>query len=226
MTDAVLSPLVPTNLPAPLAALVGREAELAAIEEALGRDRRVAIVPSGSAWRLGGVGASALALAHGQRAALGHAYPGGVFRLEASGKPADAMARLAAELEGIGSPAMRGVLDEEPLDASIEDLARAARAAMAAERAPSLLILDDVDDGGWAELLPAGEVRVLMTARDDRFAFKRRVAVGPLAPAAAGDLARAVGGRPRDGADRLAIESLAGRELYGCPLAVELAARW
>ncbi len=227
ISDRSRPPLVPTNLPAASAPLVGRDAEIGAVEEALARDARVAIVPAaGASWRLGGAGASALALAFAQRAARARAFPGGVYRIDASGPPAAAMARLAADLEVIGSPAMRGVLDEEPLDASIDDLCRAARAAMLAERARSLLVLDDVDDPGWAEVLPAGEVRVLSTVRDDRFAFRRRVTVGPLSAAAAGELARAIGGRPRDGADRLALESLAGHDLRWCPLALELAARW
>lgn len=193
------------------------------MEEALLQHRRLTLLPAGKA-RLGGAGTTSLALACAHRLAGTRAYPGGVWWVPAAGRPEDALGRLAADLRRLALPAVREALDEEPVDAPADDLARAVRRALQAGREASLLVLDDVDAEGWLDHLPLGEARVLSTTRDERFAFRRKLAVAPLPGGLAADLARALGARPRDAADRHALESLAGRELGGLPLAVELAA--
>jgi tetratricopeptide (TPR) repeat protein len=219
------SPPVPHNLLLRRAEVLGRDAEIAALDEALRRSLRASLVAAVPA-PLGGLGTTALALGYARRAVASRAYPGGVFFLHAAGRPAEALARLAPDLRSLGSPSARAALDLEPPSAPAEDAARAVKQALQAQREPSLLILDDVDTAGLAERLPLGEVRVLSTVRDERLAFRRKVAVGPLAPAVAADRARELGARPRDGSDRLALEGLVERELAGVPLAVEMAARY
>jgi tetratricopeptide (TPR) repeat protein len=215
----------PHNLLLRRADVLGRNAEIAALDEALRRDRRVSLIAAAPA-PLGGFGTTALALGYARRAVASRAYPGGVFFLHAAGRAAEALARLAPDLRHHGSASTRAALDLEPSSAPAEDAARAVKQALQAQREPSLLVLDDVDAAGLADRLPLGEVRVLSTVRDERHAFRRKVAVGPLAPAAAADRARELGARPRDGSDRLALEGLVARELGGVPLAVELAARY
>lgn len=224
-SDRVNPSSVPHNLPARQVEVLGRDREIAAVDEALRRDRRVTILPA-EPLRYGGIGASALALSYARRALLSRAYPAGVFWLHAGGRPAEALARLSHDLRVLGSDRVREQLDEEPLDAPIEDVARAVRLALQAPREASLLVIDDVDADGWPDRLPLGEVRVIMTTSEERFAFRRRVALGPLPGPVAADQARALGARPRDAADRIALEGLAARELGGVPLAVELAARY
>jgi tetratricopeptide (TPR) repeat protein len=214
---------VPNNLPQRRHGVVGRDRELAAIDEALRRDRRVTLLPGAPA-RHGGLGTTALALAYAKRAVVARTYPGGVFWVHAAGRPADALARLAPDLRLLGPSAVREQLDEEPVDAPADDAARAVRKALQAQREPFLLVLDDVDAEGFADRLPLGEVRVLMTASDERVAFKKRIPVPPLSGEVAANQAREIGARPSDAADRLALEGLAARELGGIPLAVELAA--
>lgn len=216
------APPVPNNLPHRLREVFGREGDLAALDEAFRRDRRVTLLASPPA-RLGGLGITALALAFARRAVLARAYPGGVFWLHGAGRPLEALARFAPDLRLLGSARVREQLDEEPADAPAADVARVVRLALQAPREPSLLVLDDVDAEGWADRLPLGEVRVLMTTSDERCAFRRKVPVAALSGAVAGEMARALGARPRDAADRLALEALAVRELAGVPLAVELA---
>lgn len=223
--DRAATAPVPHNLLLRRAEIIGRDAEIAAIDEALRRDRRASLMAAVPA-PLGGLGTTALALGYARRAVAARAYPGGVFFLHAAGRPADALARLAPELRHHGSPAARAALELEPPDAPVEDAARAVKRALQAPRAPSLLILDDVDTAGLADHLPLGEVRVLSTVRDERLAFRRKVLVGPLAPAVAAARARELGARPRDGSERLALEGLAAKELGGVPLAIDLAARY
>jgi tetratricopeptide (TPR) repeat protein len=212
------------NLPRRQLTLLGRDRELAAVDEALRRDRRVTLLPA-AALRFGGVGTTSLAFGYAQAAVQAGTYPAGVFWLSAAGRPADALARLGPDLRVFGPASARDLLAEEPVDAPVDHLARTVRLALAqAANVPSLLVLDDVDAEGWADRLPLGELRVLSTARDERFAFRKRILVPPLPSAVAADLGRALGARPRDGADRQALEALAGKELGGLPLAVELGA--
>ncbi|MFT3773335.1 MAG: tetratricopeptide repeat protein [Minicystis sp.] len=216
---------MPNNLPPRHGVVVGRDPELAALDDALRRDRRVTLVSAAPA-RFGGTGTTALALAYAQRSILARTYPGGVFWLHAAGRPVEALARLAPDLRILGSALVREQLAEEPVDAPTDDVARVVRLALQAPREPSLLVLDDVDAEGFTDRLPLGEVRVLMTTSDDRLAFRRKLPVPPLPGPVAADLARDLGARPRDAADRLALEGLAGKELGGVPLAVDLAARY
>jgi tetratricopeptide (TPR) repeat protein len=229
LSDGVISQrpasvaLVPSNLPRGPADLIGRDRELGTIDEMLRSDRRLTLVPAATA-RLGGTGLTTLALAYAHQAAATRAFPGGVWWVAGAGVPVDALGRLAGDLRRLALPAVREALEQEPVDGPAEDLARAVRRALQGCREASLLVLDDVDAEGWLDRLPLGEVRLLSTTRDERFAFRRKMGVPPLPGAVAADLARALGARPRDGADRHALESLMGRELGGLPLAATLAA--
>jgi tetratricopeptide (TPR) repeat protein len=217
--------LVPHNLPRLSPEAIGRDEELAAVEAALAEHRRVALLASVPA-ALGGFGVSTVALAFAWRALHAGTYPGGVFWVHASGAPSQALARLAAELRASGPAVVRDRLAEEPADASPDEAARAARRALQDQREPSLLVLDDVDAEGFPDRVPLGEVRVIMVPREARFAFRKKLAVPPLSAAASADLARELGARPRDAADRLALEALASRELGGAAVAIKLAARY
>lgn len=218
-------PPVPNNLPARHREVIGRDQELSLLEEAFREERRVAVLPS-APMPFGGFGTSAVALGFAGRALATRAYPGGVFWAHASGAPNEALARLASSLRTHGASVVRERLAEEPVDASPEDAARAVRLVLQAQREPSLLVLDGVDAEGFADRLPLGEVRVLMVPREARFAFRKRIAIPPLSAAACAELARERGARPRDAADRLALEAISAKELCGVPIAVELAARY
>ena len=223
-SDRAGSP-VPHNLPEQRPEVIGRDSELSLVESALAEHRRVALLASTPAI-LGGFGVSAVALAFARRALARGAYPGGVFWVHASGTSSQALARLARDLRVAGPSVVRDRLAEEPSDAPPDEAASAARRALQDQREPSLLVLDDVDAEGFPDRVPLGEVRVIMVPREPRFAFRKKITVPPLSAAASADLARELGARPRDAADRLALEALAGKELGGAPLAVSLAARY
>src|SRR5262249_9113219 len=126
---------------------------------------------------LGGVGKTALALAYAHRYAS--AYPGGVWWLAAEGKPIDAMVKLAGILLAGAPSAMRELVRlDAPPDAEIA--AQAARMALQNHPEPSLLVLDNVDERGWAERIPGGRARVLLTTRDDRLVLGACALLGRL----------------------------------------------
>ena len=198
-------------LPTPEAALVGREAELAAVQ-ALLADPEVRLVTLTGP---GGTGKTRLALA--AAAAVADEFPGGVVLVELE-TLTDAGPVLAAIAERLGSG-----------DSDAESLAR-----QLAEERP-LLVLDNFE-----HVLPAAPqigalvagapgAKVLVTSRAPlRVRAEREHPVPPLEAAAAVELfrARARDARPGyepEGEDAEAIDQICAR-LDGLPLAIELAA--
>src|SRR5262249_52857044 len=118
-------------------------------------------------WGLGGVGKTALALEYAHRSLESGTYPGGVWWVVAEGRPLDAMVQLAGHV-GRYAPSL---LADMGSDASAEALADATRRALEVVGVPSLLVLDNVSERGFADLLPGGQVRVLLTTRDRRCAL-------------------------------------------------------
>ncbi|GLH97609.1 ATP-binding protein [Phytohabitans aurantiacus] len=210
---------VPHQLPAQPPHFVGREPELAAIEELVGRSRAgpALVVVSG----VGGIGKSALALrwAHEAR----DRYPDGdlyvdLGAFDAAG-PANPGAVLGQALRSLGVPAER-------LPTGTADLSALFRTVTTGKRL--LIVLDNAVSAAQVRpLLPASaSCAVLVTARwrlggllSDGAAF---LAVEPLPATAATELlARAIG------ADRAASDSAATAALVrlcaGLPIALTVA---
>ncbi len=152
----------PNNLRVRNSYFRGREEELSRLDKTLRQDRQ-ATVTQASVFGLGGVGKSALALEYAHRALERGAYPGGIWWVAAEGDPVDALVRLA--------PTLRAHAPEEvtrrlpPGETKAEAIAEEVRVALQGERAPSLLVLDNVSAAGWGKYVPAGAVRVLATTR-------------------------------------------------------------
>lgn len=106
-----------------------------------------------------------------------------------------------------------------------EAIADAVRLALQAQRARSLLVLDNVSEPGWASRLPAGEVRVLVTTRDEALAqgSPRRLEVLP--PTQAREVADAIAGSARGEAEASAQRRVLEKDLGGLAVAVAMAAR-
>ena len=208
----------PANLPR-RRLFIGREDELCALDEAL------AGAGMATLHGLAGAGKTAIALELAHRAASKRAYPGGVWWLPAEGAPGEAVARLAASLRAVGPAPVKAVLATLPAGAPAAEIALAVRLALQNNRALTLLVLDGIDAAGWPAQLPGGEVRVLATARDDRFALGARVAVGSLPAEHGCALAVAVAGKTDSDFEAKALERVLSSGLGGHAAAVEAAAR-
>jgi hypothetical protein len=169
------------------------------------------------------VGKTALALEYAHRHAT--AYPGGVWWLFAEGAPMDAMLRLSADLRLLAPPSVRPVVEAVPIEGKATDLARAARLGLQQGEEPALLVLDNVDQAGCSEWLPAGAVRILVTARDKRFALGKARLLEGLSDQDARDLADLLAGVPAGAEEHAARDRVVISELGGLPVAVEVAAR-
>lgn len=211
---------VPTNLPHPATALVGRSAELEELDDLLSRDDARLLTFTGP----GGAGKTRLAIEVAWRAR--ERFPNGVFfvSLAPVTDPADVLVAVAHAL-------------------GVEVGARPAEERLAEDlRVRSLLLLLDnfehvstaaPDVAALIETAP--RLRVMVTSRAPlRVAAEREYPVGPLAttagaggsPAAALFVERATAVRPSmqlGPSDAEAIEEIC-RRLDGLPLAIELAA--
>ena len=199
------------QLEAPETELVGREQELAAVQELLADPDVRLVTLTGP----GGTGKTRLALAAATAAAA--EFPGGAILVELE-TLTDASLVLAAVAERLGSS-----------DADIESLA-----GQLAETRP-LLVLDNFEHvlpaaAQIAALVAAApEAKVLVTSRAPlRVRAEREHPVPPLEPAAAVELflERAREARPGyepEGEDADAVPEICAR-LDGLPLAIELAA--
>ena len=210
---------VPHNLP-PRRLFIGREDELKQLDEALRRDERISITQA-SLWGLGGVGKTALVLEYAYRALEREAYPGGIWWVPAEGLPLDAILRLSASLR-THTAHIAGIRADLPAD----EIAQATRRALEAVLQPSLLVLDNVSGRGFANLLPGGQVRVLITTRDRRLALGKATALEILSPADARALAIGLaGGAPANDPEAAALSRVVEQSLGGLAVAIEVAAR-
>jgi tetratricopeptide (TPR) repeat protein len=200
---------------------VGREAEFAALDRALASVQRRA-----SIYGLAGVGKTALALQYAHRAMERGAYPGGVYWLGAEGEPRQALVRLAGELHIAGPSSMRSAIQEAlSRDKSTIGLTQALRLILQNHPEPSLLVLDNIDMEGWSDLVPAGEVRLLTTARDEQWAIGAPLRLATFATKEARELSTLIAGEPRDEAERANRQWVIETELGGLAVAVEMASR-
>jgi predicted ATPase/DNA-binding SARP family transcriptional activator len=198
------------NLPSMSVALVGRESEVAAVSELLGRGRLVAIVGPG------GVGKTAVAIATGRAlSASDDARPGGVWlaRLETAATADDVIDTLVAALNVGGETALFERLKSRPAVVILDNCEH----VVAAAAALAVRLLD-----------AAPELRILCTSQvaldvDGEAVFE-------LAPLALSDAvalftARASAQRTRRASSEVndAVQDLC-RSLDGLPLAIELAA--
>ena len=211
----------PSNLP-PRRVFIGRKHELEALGEALRRERRTSIIQA-SLWGLGGVGKTALALEYAYRALESGMYPGGVWWTLAEGRPLDAMVQLAASLRQHAPSLLASVQPGAPAG----ELVDATRRALEAMCEPSLLVLDNVSEHGFVNLLPGGQVRVLLTTRDRRLALPagKKAELGVLSSEDAQALANVRAGRPPAGeAEAAALARVVDQHLGGLAVAIEIAA--
>lgn len=162
-------PLPPNNLP-PQRLFVNCTAELERIDAVLSRRGGQATIvgPAGG-------GKTAFALAHAYQAGERGAYPGGIWWLSAEGEPRTALGILAPILSEMAPSTVRDVLAIVPEGAPPEEAATAVSRALQGQTATALLIVDNVERAGWAEIVPRGAVRVLMTARDAAFGAGERL---------------------------------------------------
>ena len=216
------APRTPHNLRARNRDFRGRADELAALDETL-RDGKRTTITHASVFGLGGIGKTALALEYAHRAVERDEYPGGVWWVHAEGKPVEALGNLAPVLRAHAPVEVQKGLPEEETRA--DRIADAVRLALQGQRARSLLVLDNVSERGWGPHLPAGEVRVLVTTRDEGLALgtTRRLEVLP-APQAR-EVAEAIAGAVRDEVEATAQQRVLVTELGGLAVAVEMAAR-
>jgi tetratricopeptide (TPR) repeat protein len=137
---------------------------------------------------------------------------------------------LLPALRAAASAPVRATLGTLPAEAPTAEVAAVVRVALQVHRAPTLLVLDGVDAGGLRPHLPGGEVRLLVTVRDDRLSLGARVRVAALAPEHGRALAIAIAGLPADENEARALDRVVDAGLGGLPAAVEAAAfavaRW
>jgi nucleoside phosphorylase/tetratricopeptide (TPR) repeat protein len=217
------APRTPHNLTARNRDFRGRGEELAALDEALQNETRTTITHA-SVFGLGGIGKTSLALEYAHRAVERGEYPGGVWWLHAEGKPVDALVNLAPVLRRHATAEVQKLLAGDETRA--EAIADAVRLALQAQRARSLLVLDNVSEPGWGLHLPAGdEVRVLVTTRDEALAQGSSRRLDMLPPAQAREVADAIAGAPRGEAEASAQGRVLEEHLGGLAVAVTMAAR-
>jgi nucleoside phosphorylase/Tfp pilus assembly protein PilF len=200
----------------------GRGEELAWVEQAL-RQERQATITHASVFGLGGVGKSALALEAAHRAVDRGEYPGGVWWVAAEGDPVDALVRLAPALRALAPEEVRRRLPSGETHA--EAIAEQVRLALGGQRAPSLVVLDNVSAPGWGKYVPGGAVRVLVTTRDAGLSLGKTRQLGVLSNDEARALAEAIAGETPDKAEVEARDRVAVTELGRLAVAVEMAAR-
>ena len=204
----------PTNLPAPVTPLVGRDEDVAAMEELLaGEDVRLVTVTGP-----GGSGKTRLALAVAGR--QGEAFRNGL---------------VFVDLTAVTDPAKVGAAIELALDLpSVPDVPAIDNVVSQLRDRAVLLVLDNFEHvadaaGDLARLLEgARRVKTIVTSRTAlRIAAEREYPLHPLAPDAAAALfverARAVDPAFDPGGDGDAIREICAR-LDHLPLAIELAA--
>lgn len=203
----------PSNLPAPVAGMVDRDAERVQVAAAIREARLVTLTGPG------GIGKSSVALTVARD--LLPAYPDGVAMADASvtadpDKLASALA-TALGLEPDPSGAASATLIEQMRDRE------------------SLLLIETADAmpalAAWlaGALTRCSRLRILCTSRSPlRIAGEREIAIGPLPPPAAAELftlraAALMPGHVLSASDLQAIAAICER-LDGIPLAIELIA--
>ncbi len=208
--------LRPTNLPAGLPTLVGRELDLERVRRALVGDGERVVTLTGR----GGVGKTSLALRAATEVLDEH--PGGVWlvRLASVSSPREVLAAVASTVGAEGKSF------DSPLDALIAHLR---------VRGPTLLVLDNMEHllaaaPDLADLLgEVPELRMLVTSQAPlQLAAEQRVRLDRLDDEAALALIARVASRrgtafTAEGFDRPALLEVA-HLLDGLPLALELAA--
>ncbi|HSN96838.1 MAG TPA: FxSxx-COOH system tetratricopeptide repeat protein [Candidatus Nanopelagicales bacterium] len=218
----LLPELPPNNLPPRRDCFVGREAEFGALERLMTHEHQASVVQNrrSSIYGLGGIGKTSLALEYAYRNL--ERYPGGIWWVDAEGNPFTRMIELAEALRVAGPPSIRSILSD--LREDRDRLALRVRLALQNQSEASLLVLDNVTDSGWRDLIPAGRVHVLVTTRDERLVVGRSTAIDVLTCADARELSIALAGSPSSGNESDALDRVVG-ELGGLAVAVETAAR-
>lgn len=153
------------NLPPREDTFAGRESELRALHECLGREALVGVTQQAAVHSHGGVGKTSLAIEYGWR----HLddYPGGVFFLSCERAPVPPLAELAPYL-GLRA------------EGNAEETAALVKVRLESG-APSLLVLDNVEGseqwlgGRWNRLLPQSPCRRLVTTRASQLANVRMI---------------------------------------------------
>ena len=212
ISAAIMAPEGAPGAPAPLA-LVGREADMAALDDLLAANGVCVITETASAGGQGGIGKTWLARAYAARQE--GRFPNGSCVL-----PLDRPDRAGVALAAYGlrwGLAVDGDFQRR-LQVIFEDL----RA-----HAGVLLILDDCGDAASVQTLRAqvGHVPILVTARRSAWAEAAEMAVYPVGPLDFGDATRlVVRDRPDLSADRPEPARIAAA-LDEVPAALDFAAR-
>jgi len=196
---------------------VGRSQEVDDVERALAGTSRATITTRASIYGFGGVGKTAIAREVAWRAVDNSTYAGGVFWVEAEGQPLRAIPTLAAALK-------QADVANLDLDAPAEALASATTKALASTRSPILIVLDNVDQEGWDELIPGGAVRLVVTTRNAQLAIGAPHEVEALSGDAAVQFAIEFGGA--SASDEVEVmRRVVTDKLGGLPVAIEVAAK-
>ncbi|MCX4528228.1 MULTISPECIES: BTAD domain-containing putative transcriptional regulator [unclassified Streptomyces] len=206
------APAAPAQLPAPVAELVGRDDEVAALRRGLREGGGAVCVVTGTA----GIGKTALALTVGR--ALREDFPDGQLYVDLRGADPTAGADPAEVLAGF----LRGLgVDGPAVPAEPGERGALYRSLLAGRRV--LVVLDNAASEAQVRPLLPGSGPALVTSRHRLAALDRRTALTlPLLdePAALGLLARVAG------AGRIAAEADSARELVrlcgGLPLALRI----
>ncbi|XXT16056.1 FxSxx-COOH system tetratricopeptide repeat protein [Sorangium sp. So ce429] len=218
----------PNNLPRRRSDFVGRDEELEALARSLAREHRASVIQSRQAavYGLGGIGKTSVAIEYAYRYAA--QYPGGIWWVDADGDPFAAMVRLADVLCAVGPPEVRSSLRKRPK--AQDKLAARVKWILQNRQEPSLLVLDNITDPAWNELLPAGRVSTISTSRDVRLTIGRPVGLDVLSADEAKKLAVLIAGDVSAPAEAAALDRIVRDELGGFPVAVVMAAgavrRW
>ncbi|MGK3960537.1 FxSxx-COOH system tetratricopeptide repeat protein [Sorangium sp. So ce1667] len=212
----------PNNLPRQRSDFVGRDEELEALARSLAREHRASVIQSRQAavYGLGGIGKTSIAIEYAYRYAA--QYPGGIWWVDAEGDPFAAMVRLADVLCTVGPPEVRSSLRKRPK--AQDKLAGRVRWILQNRQEPSLLVLDNITDPAWNELLPAGRVSTISTSRDVRLMIGRPVGLDVLSAEEAKKLAVLIAGDVSTPAEVEALDRIVRGDLGGFPVAVVAAA--